>query len=131
MDCFSCKEKREFNFYFVMNMEIMKRSSFKEDIVVYRLTHDRSSKSQFLATIVVKTLTSIVNHQPPLHKCSLCSPKNYIDLINAGITCTLVSGYMNMVDYGCLDLKRHVEIRNIMRGRHVLNSYSLLLTHLS
>ena len=90
MDCFSCKEKREFNFYFVMNMEIMKRSSFKEDIVVYRLTHDRSSRSQFLATIVVKT--RVVNHQPPPHKCSLCLPKNYIDLIHAGITCTLVSG---------------------------------------
>ena len=54
-----------------------------------------------MATIVVRTDVRVINHKPPLHNFN--SVKS-IDLLHVNMTCTLVSGPMDPVEYGCLDL---------------------------
>ena len=70
---------------------------------IYRLTQNCSSQCYSLATSIVKTLVRVINHKPLPHKLQLYLPTKYRSNLCQHYM-TLVSGSMNPVDYGCLDI---------------------------
>ena len=69
----------------------------------YRLTHNRSSQRYSFIAAFVKTLMRVIIHKLPPHIHQLCLPKKYRSHLCRHYI-SLVSGWMDMVDYGCLDL---------------------------
>ena len=69
----------------------------------YILAHNRSSRCYSFAMAFVKSLMRVINHKLPPHKHQFCLPKKYRSHLCRHYL-TLTSSYMDMVDYGCLDL---------------------------